>query len=258
MPTVKLSTKAYNGSQLRKTDENLKTMLKGLKVEAKTLMRTTRGWVEVSVAGEDQNIAIRYLAEKIGLCPTNSEISKFFTTKGYLIDPNNSKTELGIDVGINETEKTAVSIPVKSLQTQLCDGKKIPLTKITGIFGLCKNLPITIKILNVDKATGNVEAELAEKQQKHYQEWTKSLLDRLIVIGASQDAIKLALKETGLTRDTTDVEPLGFFEHAIVCKLGTDAKGLIPRIGRRLREASFTVFSPKKILNTLENRSTST
>lgn len=258
MPTVTLSTKAYNGSQLRKTDENLKIMLKGLKVEAKTHMRTVRGWVEVSIVGEDQNIAIRYLAEKIGLCPTNSEISKFMTTRGYLIDPNNGKTELGIDVGINETEKTDVSIPVKNLQTQLCDGKKIPLTKITGIFGLCKNLPITIKILSADKATGNIEAELAEKQQKHYQEWTKSLLDRLIVIGASQDAIKLALKETGLTRDTTDIEPLGFFEHAIVCKLGTDAKGLIPRIGRRLREASFTVFSPKKILNTLENRSTST
>jgi hypothetical protein len=63
----------------------------------------------------------------------------------------------------------------------------------------------------------------------------------------------LALKRGGLTHDTIDVEPLGFFEHAVICKLGTDARGLIPRIGRNLQEATFAVFSPRKILRILEN-----
>jgi hypothetical protein len=79
------------------------------------------------------------------------------------------------------------------------------------------------------------------------------LLDRLIIVRASADNIKLALKYGGLTRDIVDVEPLGFFEHAVLCKLGTDARGLIPRIGRNLKEATFAVFSPRRILRILEN-----
>jgi hypothetical protein len=77
------------------------------------------------------------------------------------------------------------------------------------------------------------------------------LLDRLIIVQASADNIRLALKRGGLTHDTIDVEPLGFFEHAVICKLGTDARGLIPRIGRNLKEATFAVFSPRRILRIL-------
>jgi hypothetical protein len=40
---------------------------------------------------------------------------------------------------------------------------------------------------------------------------------------------------------------LGLFEHALVCKLGTDAVGLISKVGRGLRNARFVVFSPRKI-----------
>jgi len=38
------------------------------------------------------------------------------------------------------------------------------------------------------------------------------------------------------------------FEHAVLCKLGTDAAGLIPRMGKNLRKAVFSVFNPRKIL----------
>ena len=36
-------------------------------------------------------------------------------------------------------------------------------------------------------------------------------------------------------------------EHAVVCKLGTNAVGLIPKLGRLMPNAVFGVFSPKEI-----------
>lgn len=254
MPTTTLAAKSYNGSQLRKTKENLDTLLEGLKVEIQTCKRNEKGWTQIDIVGDDTNIALRYLDQKIGTCPTTLDsISRFSTAKGYLTNPNKSKTALGIDIGITMSQNVTATIPLQNLQAQLCDGKKLPLEKIAEIYAFCENLPITVKIMNVDKAAKHVDAELAEKQQNQYKNWTDMLLDRLIIVRASVDNIKLALKYGGLTRDIVDVEPLGFFEHAVLCKLGTDARGLIPRIGRNLKEAAFAVFSPRRILRILEN-----
>jgi len=92
---------------------------------------------------------------------------------------------------------------------------------------------------------------LAEKQVTLYRSWTKSLLDRLVVLGASSNEVMLALKQARCNRDVVDVEALGLFEHAIVCKLGTDARGLIPKIGKRLRNTNFSIFNPRRILKFL-------
>jgi hypothetical protein len=54
------------------------------------------------------------------------------------------------------------------------------------------------------------------------------------------------LERTRLNRDIIGTEALGLFEHALTCKLGTDAAGLIPKIGRYMKNSAFIVFSPKK------------
>jgi len=137
------------------------------------------------------------------------------------------------------------------LHAQLADGRKIALQKLIELFGFCENLPLTIRILSIDEDKKRIEAILSEKQLSQYRNWTKSLLDRLIVVGSSDSEIKLALKEMALKRDVIAVEPLGFFEHAITCKFGTDAAGLISKVGRKLPSASLTIFSPRKILEFL-------
>ena len=50
------------------------------------------------------------------------------------------------------------------------------------------------------------------------------------------------------------MESLGLFEYALTCKLGTDAAGLIPRIGKILKTAKLTVFNPKRIHLALESK----
>jgi hypothetical protein len=115
-------------------------------------------------------------------------------------------------------------------------------------------MPFTIKIINIDKEKGILEAEVAEKQRRQYVEWTEALLDRLLVFGASLNLIELAIEKAGFNRDVVNIEPLGGFEYAVVCKLGTDAVGLIPRLGKNLGNASLAVFSPKRIFAFFENK----
>jgi hypothetical protein len=140
------------------------------------------------------------------------------------------------------------AIPLQHLQAQLVDGRKASLKKLAELFGLCENLPLSMKICNVDKQNRRIETILSERQLIQYKDWTKSLLDRLIVLGASFHEVTLAIKQTGCNRDVVNIETFGLLEHAIVCKLGTDAVGLVPKIGKKLSNASFSIYNPREII----------
>jgi len=245
MPTVTLPTKVYNNFQLKLVDEKLQSMFKGLKVETKICGLSSRGLVQIAVSGEDEKVALNYLRGQIGLCPTFLQhVEKFSTVRGYVASLN--KKELYVDIGIVSPNTVEAAISLKLLQAQLVDGRKMALEKIADLFGFVENLPLTVKICSVNKEKSRVEAVLSEKQLALYTNWTKSLLDRLVVLGASFNEIVLALKKTRCNRDVINIERLGLFENAVVCKLGTDAVGLVPKIGRKLRNANFSIFNPRE------------
>jgi hypothetical protein len=249
MPSVTLLTKVYDNFQLRHVDGFLKSTLKDLKVKTEIRGATSRGWVQIAVSGEDEKVAVRFLVDEIGLCPTRLEdVDKLSTTKGYVASMDKNKGELNVDVGVFSPKIIHAVIPPHHLQAQLVDGRKVALKKIAELFGFCENLPLTVKVSSVNKENRRIEAVLSEKQLIQYGNWTKSLLDRLVILGASVPETRLALKKATCDRDTVSVEPLGLFECAVVCKLGTDAAGLIPKIGKNLRNATFSIFNPRKIL----------
>jgi hypothetical protein len=253
MPTVTLLAKIYDNFQLKFVDKFLKSTLKGLKVEIKICGVTPRGWVQIAVSGEDEKVALRYLSEEIGLCPTLLEnVERFATIKSRIIAMDKSKGELYVDIGVFSPKTIDAAISLQRLQGQLVDGRKVAFNKLVELFGFCENLPLTIKILSIDKEKNHAEAMLSEKQLAQYKSWTKSLLDRLIILGSSIYDVRLALKKADLNRDILNIERLGLFELAITCKFGTDAAGLIPKIGKNLRNATFTIFNPKKLLKFLD------
>lgn len=255
MPTVTLFAKAYHNRRLDSFDKNVKSTLEGLKVEVKTCGATARGWIQISVSGEDENVALRYLDDRIGLCPASFEdVHRFSTIKGRITNLNQSKNELRVDLGIFSPSIYDATIPLPRLRAQLVDGRKITFKEIVELFGFSENLPITVKIDSIDKDKSLIEAEVAEKQRRQYIAWTESLLDRLLILGASYSGIELAIEQAGFTRDVVNIEPLGGFEYAVVCKLGTDAVGLIPRMGKNLRNASMAVFSPRRIFTFFGNK----
>jgi hypothetical protein len=260
MHIVTLLAKAYDNSQLKQIDRNLKSTFEGLNVQIQICGTISRGWIEASVSGEDESAALNYLVANIGLCPTSlGDLEKNQTIQGRLTTPNWKENRLQIDIGIFSPQVIDASIPLERLQAQLTDGRNTPLRQLIDLFALCHNLPLTIKILNIDSAKNHVDAQLAEKQQRQYKNWTECLLDRVLVIGTSHGETETALQKNGLSRYVLEIDSLGIFEHAVVCKLGTDGTGLIPMIGRALPRASLSVFRPRKILNFLErNQDSST
>jgi len=251
MTTLTLLVYASNLGQVKQIDELLKTQFEGLDVEVKVLTNTANRWIQVSVSGEDEAIATSYINKEIGTCPTSLENAKNYPVlKGYISKLDLSKQELLVDVGIFEPEKILAVIPLECLQAQLVDGRKADLKKIAETYGFAERVPLSIKPLSLDgEETEVLQAELSMKQVEKLHTWQQSLLDRLIILGASKDTIENVLERTRLNRDVIEIETLGMFEHALTCKLGTDATGLISIIGRYMRNSVFVVFNAKKSID---------
>ncbi len=252
MTTLTLLIKALNFGQVKEIDELLKTQFDELAVEVQVLTNSASRWVQVSLSGEDEAIAASYINKKIGTCPTNLENAKNQQVlKGYISKVDLGKQELIVDVGIFEPKTILATVPLASLQTQLVEGKKADLKKIAESYGLSERSPLTIKPVSQE---GDVlQAELSAGQVEKLHAWQQSLLDRLIILGASKETIENVLERTRLTRDVIDVEALGMFEHALTCKLGTNAAGLVSIMGRYLRKSVFVVFNARKSLDLLSD-----
>jgi hypothetical protein len=226
----------------------LKSKLEGLRCSLEKVEATPAGRIKIAFSGEDEDVALRYLAKEFAVCPESLEnLEKNAVVKGRVSGLNPNVDNLYVDIGVFQPKEFQAEIPIQQLQVQMADGRKIALKKIVELFGLCKNLPLTVKISDL-AADNSVKAMLAEEQRAIFGIWIRSLLDRLLVLGATEHEVRDALKRTGFTRDIVDVEQLSLLEHAVVCKLGTDAVGLIPKVGRNLRNASLIVFSPRKVV----------
>ncbi len=249
MSTVTMLIRELSGPRLRILEEYVQALLMGLRVKTGPIGPSARGFVQVGIFGEDENTAVNYLSTKIGLCPISVDnIKETNSVRGFVSEFDKNNGEMSVDIGIVEPKPVDAKVELTRLQAQLCDGRRIAPQKIQNLFGLYKNVPLTIRILRPDAERERIDACLAEEQISSYRNWMESFLDRLIVVNTSRSAIEFALKKSGMFRDVIETEELGLFEHVLVCKLGTDAVGLIPKIGRILPEAIFNIFSPRKIL----------
>ncbi|MCX6644227.1 MAG: DUF2110 family protein [Candidatus Bathyarchaeota archaeon] len=244
MTTLTLLVKASNSGQLKQIGDLLKSEFENLDLEVKVLGNPVNRWVQVSLSGEDEVIATSYINKKLGTCPISiKNVNKFSVLKGYISKVDTAKQELKVDVGVFEPKITQATIPLAYLQAQLADGRKVALKKISEIYGFNENLPLSIKVIRINGEEDEVlQAELSMEQIEKIRLWQQSLLDRLIILGSSLGEIETVLERTRLNRDVIGTEALGMFEHALTCKLGTDATGLIPKIGRYMRNAAFIVF----------------
>jgi hypothetical protein len=253
MVTLTLLVKASNSGQLKQVDELLKSEFENLDLDVKVLGTPVNKWVQVSLSGEDEVIATSYINKNIGTCPINiKNVDKFMVLKGYISKVDIDNAELKVDIGVFEPKIIHATIPLAYLQAQLADGRKVDLKKTSDAYGFHVNLPLSIKAVSLNGEENKLlQAELSMAQIEKIRLWQQSLLDRLIVLNASLSQIETVLERTRLNRDIIGTEALGLFEHVLTCKLGTDAAGLIPKIGRYMRNSVFIVFSPEKIKGNL-------
>jgi len=250
MPVVTLLEKAYNHFSAQAFEPLLKSLCKGLQVKVKVVGKTGEDWVQVEVDGEDQSVALQLLSNECGLAPNSTDnIARFSVWRGRIIDSGKTATELRVDIGVSAPKLVYAHVPLESLQAQLADGQRLSLQRLIELFCLYDYIPVHVKIVDTEFGSENNAflAELSERQLALFSNWLHSMLDRLVIFGATQGNVAHAVDASMHYRDIVRIEPLGWLEHAVVCKLGTDAVGLIPAIGRFLRTATLAPFSPRKI-----------
>src|SRR4030042_5203394 len=101
MITLTLLVKTNNSDQLRQVEKALNEPFGELNVEAKIKGTIADRWGQVTLEGEDENIAATYIANEIGVCPASIEnLKKTTDLKGYITDFEKNSEELLVDVGI--------------------------------------------------------------------------------------------------------------------------------------------------------------
>jgi len=231
--------------------EALGRMCGGLRVRFSDCHNVTNGWIKVKVIGEDEKAAINLLAREIGLAPVSANyVTRFSVWRGRIVFSRNGK--LIVDIGVFSPNPIYASVPINRLQRQLVDGKECDLDEIMKLYGLVDGIPLEIRVVTA-KAT-EFEAELTQEQMKLYHHWIDSRLDRLIVLGSMYEEVVEAIRKARFVSDVAAVSSLGMLEQLLVCKLGTDAAGLIRLLGRRLRYSTLVCFSPRKILKSVLGR----
>lgn len=252
-----LLAKAYGSFSTRAFESLLIALCKDLEVRIRVLGIKGRDWIQAEVTGEDEVAAINLLDREIGLAPVSGEkIHKFALLQGRVVNSAKSKTELHVDIGVFEPHIRDAAIPLGRLQAQLSDGNSIPFQRLIDLFGLRDYAPLCIKVLDdLDSERDVWEAELSEWQLAKYSVWLYSNTDRLIVLGANRGEVEVAVERARHWRDIIGIETLGPLEHAIVCKLGTDAVGLVPKVGPYLGAATLAPLSPRKIRQLVTRRS---
>jgi len=246
-----LLEKVYGSFSPEALEPMLQSMCKDLSVKVKFKGRTVQDWVQVEVTGEDEAVALRLLDNEVGLAPTHVEkIEKFSLLRGRIVDSYKTATELLVDVGVFKPKVVHATVSLQRLQAQSADGKRLSLRSLVGLYCLYDNMPLLVKIVDAEltKEREAFEAELSEQQLTTFTSWLRSSLDRLMVLGARLQDVERAVEASKHFRDVVKIESLGWLEHAIVCKLGTDAVGLIPALGPFMPKAFFAPFSPRKIL----------
>jgi hypothetical protein len=250
MSTVTVLEKLY-GSGSPETFEKLYSgLVSGLKVQLSFAGTTDRGWIQLEVSGEDETATLSLLDREVGLAPVSvDKLKKFSVVQGKVVFPNRSKDELYVDLGVFSPEICDAVVSGRRLGAQLADGKEVPLQSLVELFCLYDNMPLEVKVAeDVGEGGKNVEAGLSEAQFSLFSGWVGCRFDRLVVLGSLFSDVERAVKLSRHFRDIIRVESLGVLEQVVVCKLGTDAVGLIPKLGRYLKSAVLVPFSPKKIL----------
>jgi len=220
--------------------------LKGeLTATIKLLGFSNKGYARIELQGGDSEIVLELISQRLGLAHTDLSAIELYGNYEGIVSSHSAET-LEVDLGIESPRSLSAKIRVNSLRAQLTDGKPLPLREIVGHYCLYPEIKVSIRITGLEH-DGTLEAWLADSQLQQYSEWIRSGLDRIQVFNCSLQEVESAIRRANLERDVISIEPLTLTMHSVLCKLGTDAIGLIPKLGRVLRESELKPFLPKRI-----------
>jgi hypothetical protein len=247
---IVLSQKVYgpwHARCLSVLERLLHSEVSGLQVDVRVQGQTSRGWVKAVVEGEDEDVALGQLSRMFGLASQSLDaLEPPCTVIGYAVDVGRVGYGIFVDVGLSSELATDVLVPLHAFRAQLGDGERLSMRRIAQSYCLTDNVPLRLRLTKVDVASRRLEAQLSDGQVAVFEKLVRDGLEKVLVLGVPLEDAREAVRASGLERDVIDVESVGLFEHFFVCKLGTQAVGVISRLGRQLPGALLYIFSPHR------------
>jgi len=232
---VIISEKIYGDrSGFEKLDRKLRALLEELDVTWK-LSIIQKQWVKVALTGEDSEVSANLIKREFGEIPVKlSLIEEGKEYRGRFYDLEKVGYGVYVDIGILTPRPKDALIPIYYLKRTF---ENIPVKEMIRKYGWVDNIPVTVRIEEVEFGTREITASFEKKQEKIIKKYTADGYDKLFITGTISENIERALVKTNHARDVKRIEELGLMETLLVLKKGTDAPGIIYEIGPLLRGA---------------------
>lgn len=208
---------------------------------------SAKGWAKLDLSGRDCEIVAELAARKFGGAQTElPKVELHGVYDGIIVRASNDGLEA--DIGIDAPAQLNVKVRVEPLRAQLADGKPLPLSEIARDYCLLPGIKTSVRISRIDHGRGLVEGWLSDSHIEQLSFWIRTGLDQIRIPDCFQQQAESVVRKTRIERDVVAIESATLTTQSVVCKLGTDAVGLIPKLGSVLRNHQLNPFIPKRIL----------
>jgi len=202
---------------------------------------TRRGWLEVKVRGEDAEAFLNLLKETLGIVPVDgSRVEKWDIVKGSLVGAGGVGFGVYVDLGVLEPVAKDGLYPLHRMRAQLADGVPKSCREILGEYGMVDYFPVKARVTAIEGE--KISLELADQTYGLLQSWRRLPFDRVVATGVLREEAEGAVRMARLQFDVIRVEPLSLFSQCLVCKMGTDAPGVIAKVGTRLKGVGLAAY----------------
>jgi hypothetical protein len=194
------------------------------------------------VKGEDFEILTELVSRKFGLATSGTHKIELYGNYPGVV--KEASSDLLVDTGM---EQNCVIVRLNALRAQLADGKTMSGRNIAEHYCLRPGISISIRISRLGGNGDNPEGWLSDAQMSLFSDWIRCGLDRVQAFNCLASRLGYAIGKLQLERDTILTQQINLTTHSIVCKIGTDAIGVIPRLGGILRGSELVPFIPTRI-----------
>ncbi len=230
----------------------LKSLMEDLDIDDIDILTIEKRFIEIVITGSDARIALNFLQREFGKPLKWEDIREELTFRGFVRAMNDYAVY--VDIGLLEPDFFKIKIPFSNFVQRIFRVSKKIDKELFSLFGVRQYFPLYVKLdfnREIDEQKRIIYGCIALTTARMFRKWISSRLDRLIILGATRSQVEKAIKNTGHLRDIVKIERLGFLEHAVICKWGTSARGLIPELGPFLPYASFSVLMPRLLKKTI-------
>ena len=204
-------------------------------------------FISAEVQGSDAEFLVELIRTEMRLAPRNlSEIEVGDNFKSYVSGVDKDRQSVQVEIGPVSSNLNC-RVTGEALRAQLCDGRDVSVEKIARSFCFEECVPVLVRITRIDPNRKQIEAWISDDQITRFEQWRHERVHRIIAAGGSQNEIREAIRLSSTDRDIIEIEGLSFTTSALVCKLGTDAPGIIARIGRYMSNFKLHTFLPERV-----------